>query len=405
MSKRLLCCSGSLDGGGSERQLWQLASRISRESFAAHVYLIYKRGQFLGDLPSDVSVFAFSDQDGEHEGLGKLLSRFPGGIHWQQVRHLARILERERYDVVYDRTFHMTLISAPACRRTRTPRVSVIVSPPSRDFQRSRERFRWLKYRALRRAYSDKFSVTIAVSQEVADDAAKFYRIDRSRILVVPSPVDTEGVVRLASEYAVTTSDTHEGHFDGLNVVVVGRMSAEKGHAFFLEAVSKFRQEHLGTALHINLVGDGPLRNEVERQVVRLDLESDVTFHGSLSNPYPLMKQASVVCIPSEYEGLPNVALEAMALGTPVIATRASEALVNLLGENQERGELVENGDSKAFADALYRYSQHPNSWRERASAARDYVTQHHDLGPWLQQMSTILERSIALRSRGDSGE
>lgn len=383
---RVLCCSGSLDGGGSERQLWQLACKLDRNSFTPSIYLLYRRGPYVDQLPTDVGLRAFWDDFDEHQRF------FPGRIRRLQIAHLASVLRELRTEVVYDRTFHMTLITSAAARRARVPRVSVIVSPPSADFQNSRERFRWLKRSLLQRAYGEKGAVTVAVSDDVADDAAKFYRIDRSRIRVLPNPVDIDAVRRAANAHVPEVRVT-----DAPRIVVVGRLSREKGQRLAIAAFSAALRE-TSTKMELDIVGDGPDRAELQRTVAELGLEDRVHFHGFLTNPYPYIRAARALCIPSEHEGLPNVALEAMAMGTNVIATNCSGALQTLLGKN-ERGQLVPPSDITAMAQAFVAVTAFDGGkFEAQRESGKIWVEQNHALAPWLEAMQCLLKSAAHTR-------
>lgn len=373
---RVLCCSGSLEGGGSERQLWQLATQLDRQQFSPSVYLLYRRGHYIDQLPSDVSVSAFWDSFDETKRY------WPGQIRRLQIDHLAKCIREQRIDVVYDRTFHMTLVTAAAASRAGVRRVSVIVSPPSADFQKSRERFRFFKKRLLARAYRQPGCVTIAVSDEVADDAAKFYQLERARILSIPNPVDIDAVRAAAGPM-------HDSKFNAPRIAVVGRLSREKGQRLGLQALQRANISRT-LPLSMDIVGDGPDRAELEQLAGELGIQKHVKFHGFVANPYPLIAAASAVCIPSEHEGLPNVALESMVIGTPLVATDCSGALRVLVGKN-ERGALVQPDDVSGLAEAFKSVAVRSEIWSKRCEAARVWVESKHAIAPWLDEMSRIL--------------
>src|SRR5690606_12624600 len=99
---------------------------------------------------------------------------WPGKIHRAQIHHVARVLREREIDVIYDRTFLMTLIAAPAAAKAGVPRVSTIVSPPSRIVPLLGGRFLAAKRRRLRTAYATAAAV-VAVSHPTARDAAGYY--------------------------------------------------------------------------------------------------------------------------------------------------------------------------------------------------------------------------------------
>ena len=379
---RVLCCSGSLQGGGSERRIWQLASRLDRALFMPTVYLLYNRGTFRQRLPSDVTVESFWDEFDEKERY------WPGQIHRHQVAHLVKVIQQHEIDVVFDHTFHMTLITGPAARRAGLPRVSVIVSPPSSDFQRSRERFKFLKKRMLAAAYRQQGCLTLAVSEDTARDAVRFYHLQPENVRAVPNPIDITAV-RLAAGSASRPFETA----NQLKIVVVGRLSQEKGQAIALNALQLAQRDDIS----IDIIGDGPDRSQLQEQSRQLGIEKRVHFHGFLENPYSYIKAAQILCIPSHYEGLPNVALEAMALGTGIVATNCCGSLRKLIGDN-ERGMLVPVGDAARMSEAFIERITNPSAWRTRTAAAMQWVEDHHAFAPWLDQMQHILQETASLR-------
>jgi glycosyltransferase involved in cell wall biosynthesis len=389
-------CSGSLEGGGSERQIWQLVSHLDRQRFAPEVYLLARRGPYLEALPSDVPVHAFDD---EHPHP----SRFPPGrISWLQVGHLRRIVRERSIDVVYDRTFHMSLLTSVACR-IRPPRVSVIVSPPSRDLPATERRYvrfkRWLLARAYRSA-----AATICVSEEVAEDAAIFYGLQRSQLCVMPNPIDI-AQVRVRSEEPLEPGMHRDALAAGseLHAAVIGRFTAEKGQQFAIEVAAEFARRRApetsaqplqsGPLLHLHLVGSGPLESQLRELVHRLKLEHCVHFYGYLTNPYPVLRSCDVALVPSRYEGFPNIALEALALGVPLLMTDYGPTARQIIGSDGERGQLIPVGDHRAAAAALLERWRQPEPWLARARAGQEWVEREHSLAHWLESMMGLLER------------
>lgn len=386
MRIRVLCCSGSLDGGGSERQLWQLASNLDADEFAAQVYVLYRRGVYLDKLPSRIPVTDFSSSQAPPVYL-------PGGIHRAQVRHLATTLGRDQIEVVYDRTFHMTLVTAAACRRKRVPRVSVIVSPPSRDFQGSRERFAAAKKRLLKRAYGCPRSVAIAVSEAVAEDAAQFYDLPRDRFHVLPNPVDAQGIQAEARAGPAVPRLTSSSS-NSLRFAVIGRFTAEKRQSLAIETLCELRRRHPDWDIDLELVGAGPQSETLAALASRLGVGDRTHFRGFMENPYPLMQSMDAILLPSLYEGLPNVALEAMVLGRPLIATRCSQAVRSLIG-NDERGITARSDTPAQLAQALATVCNQTPAWKARTQAAQEYVEKHHGLASWMNTMQGMLRELV----------
>ena len=132
-------------------------------------------------------------------------------------------------------------------------------------------------------------------------------------------------------------------------VLMVGRFAPPKRHDLAVEAIVRVRRSHPEAELH--LVGDGPSRGEVERQVDRLGAHDAVRLLGSRTDIPELLAEAACVVLASDYEGAPLSVLEAMAAGVPVVASRV--AGIPELVVDGESGILVEPGSADALAGAL----------------------------------------------------
>ncbi len=131
-------------------------------------------------------------------------------------------------------------------------------------------------------------------------------------------------------------------------LLFVGRLSTQKGVSVLVGALAL-----IPAKWHLRIVGDGPERTSLAAQVARLGIADRVTFHGWAQREElsALYRAADIFVFPSLDEGMPNVVLEALASGLPIVATRiAGNDQLVIPGEN---GVLVSSGDARAFADAL----------------------------------------------------
>ncbi|MCH5373987.1 MAG: glycosyltransferase [Planctomycetes bacterium] len=356
----------SMRSGGSEQQTLLLLQHLDRSRFTPHLYLSERAGDLLPRIPDDVIIHAYHD-----ESRTPVLY-VPGQMLRRQTRHLADLLKHESIEVVYDRTFHMTMIAGPAARRWRIPRISTIVSPPEFAVPMVESRFIWLKRRRLARAYRQSHRV-LAVSRQAADSAERFYRLPSGSTDVIRNPVDQQRLVQLSAEDPPPRDDR-------LTLVCVARMTEEKGHRDLLTAL-RIAQTNWPAELpplRLWLVGDGPLRRQLESDWSQQGGPFQVEFLGKQENPAKFIKTADALVLPSLFEGMPNVVLEAMALRTPVIATRVGGTLE--LQRDQPTILWAEPSHPASLANAILDFATHREAAVARADAADSMIKAHHDV-------------------------
>jgi glycosyltransferase involved in cell wall biosynthesis len=203
-------------------------------------------------------------------------------------------------------------------------------------------------------------SALVANSRGLRDLAL---RVDpRVRVQVIPNGVD---VARFCPDRPDPLVD------ETLRLLFVGRLEPYKGIEVLLEALGHLRG-HAGRHLALDLVGDGSLRNRLPALARQLGLEGMVRFRGAVppSQMPDVYRHADVFVLPSIVEGMPNVVLEAMASGLPVVATRVPGC--DELVEVGRTGFLVPPGDSHGLADRIGRLAAHPDLRFAMSIDARD---------------------------------
>lgn len=135
------------------------------------------------------------------------------------------------------------------------------------------------------------------------------------------------------------------------NIIAVGRLEKQKNHKLLIEAYMRIREKFPDDKLYI--YGCGDLEQELEQIIDENGLEKDVFLKGRVSNIVEKMKSAKLFVLSSDYEGLPNALMEAMAVGTPAISTDCSGGGPRMLISNEKEGKLVECNNVDQLAEAL----------------------------------------------------
>lgn len=373
-----------MSGGGSQRQLIGILQRLDRSRFLPYLYLVSPGGDLLSEVPADVPVQVFAERCKSQAWW------YPGQAHRARVRDLADLIRDEQIDVVYDRTYHMTLITAPAVRGSRAARISVIVADPQHDFTGNAERFRIVKRHLLRRAYETADCV-VAVSDGVRQAAEAHYRLPPGKAVTIYNFFDIERIDRLAAEPLPPPEIKPPNRFE---IVAAGRLHPQKGFLYLCEAVRDLVMDRGQRQLHLRILGTGPLEADLQSYVARQGLEQHVTLAGFRANPLPYFRQADLFCLSSLYEGMPNALVEAMLCRVPVLATDCPSGPREILQDGR-LGRLVPPGDSRMLAEAIADAIINTKKWQEIIPAARSYIEGTFSPDTGIERLEELLIKTV----------
>ncbi|MDP3938095.1 MAG: glycosyltransferase family 4 protein, partial [Deltaproteobacteria bacterium] len=179
-------------------------------------------------------------------------------------------------------------------------------------------------------------------------------------------------------------------HVEGEPVVLfVGRLSYQKGVDVLLEAWARFRRRR--PRAHLVLLGEGPEAAALQRQAEALGIAASVDFRGLRRDAGPHYAAADIFVLPSRYEGFPNVMLEAMSAGLPVVASRVSGTEDAI--DNGRNGLLVPPGEPQPLADALFELASGPERARALGHEARKTVESSYHIRAVAEQTMAFYAR------------
>jgi glycosyltransferase involved in cell wall biosynthesis len=200
------------------------------------------------------------------------------------------------------------------------------------------------------------------LSDWIVDDMAAKLGVPREKMVRIYNPVDINRVLELAE----TGGNPYSG--PGPHVVAAGRLSREKGFDVLLAAMPAVF-EYLPDS-RLTILGDGPLRDDLNNQMHKLGLSKVVSFLGFQQNPWRYLKHADVFVLPSRYEGLSNILLEVLAIGRPVVATDCPGAVREVQGCDEEMI-VVPHEDPVALAEAIVSVCRRTRREHEHLEPAR----------------------------------
>jgi glycosyltransferase involved in cell wall biosynthesis len=327
---RLGLVIGQLTAGGAEGQLVLLCRGLDRAVATPIVYCLSDYTEPYGSLV---------------EAAGVPLRIIMGG-RLARVRKLRQWLQSDDIDVIHAWLFIANAYAWLANRGVGRPLVT-----SARNCKRQGRVLDWLN----RSAFAASNAIA-ANSLQVAKYIQGEYGAPQRRIRVIPNGIDTE---------RFHPRDVGDGRVAG-PIVAAGRLVEQKNHALFLRAAADLVR--LVPEAQFLIAGDGPLRGALEAQARQLGIADRVEFTGERRDIDAVLRSGSILWLTSRWEGMPNIVLEAMASGLPVIATDVGGT--RELVRSGVDGFVVPEDDAAAFV----RHSQEllqPVTWLQFAAAAR----------------------------------
>ncbi|HEX7087913.1 MAG TPA: glycosyltransferase [Vicinamibacterales bacterium] len=336
---RVAFIAGTLDRGGAEKQL------------LFHLRALRQAG-------TDLLVLSLTRGEHHEESIGRL--GIP--VRWVGTRRdpvrraaaITRALRSFRPHVVQAAHFFANVYAAAGARHCGAVELGCLRSDGHFDVA-AHGLQGWLLLHAPR---------ALVANSDAARRAVAGLRLPVGRVHVLPNAVDLP-----AAAHPIERPDAAP------LALAIGRLTAVKRYDRFLEALHAARQSL--PALHGELVGDGPARADLEARARALGLlPAGVRFTGARDDINGHLARATMLVSCSDHEGVPNVVLEAMAAGVPVIATPAGECPA--LVRDGTTGLLVPFAPVSELARAMVRLAQDPALRQRLTEAARAFVGQTH---------------------------
>ena len=375
MSKRplrIVFVINSLGAGGAEHSLAELAIRLVAAGHEPTFATFVRRPEGFEGLVRD---------------HGISIELIPGRGLPSWTRSLRRFVRRVRPDVVHTTIFEADVAGRLAAFGTGIPVVSSLINVtygPERLLDPNVRRWKLWGVRQIDGLTARRFTTHLhAVSRSVKDAAVRSLRIRPERVTVVergrdpdrlgfPTPERRE---RARRELGIPT--------DAEVVLSVGRLEHQKGHRYLVAAVAAIRDR---PRLVVLLAGrDGYRSAELRQQVRGLGLERTVRFLGHRDDVPDLLAAADLLVLPSLNEGAAGVVIEAMALGTPLVASDLP-SLREVTGDGGS-GLLVPAGEPEAFAAAIVRILEDERLSRSLGARGRDIFEQRFTLDRSVERM------------------
>jgi len=350
---RITFTIGTLEGGGAERILVLLSEAFVKRGHAVTVLTLFSEGSDFYELSSSV----------KRVTLG-LSSSFQAGLSFLSLRR--SILSTEP-DVVVSFMCRMNVMVLVSTLVSMTPIiVCERIDPKAHRIPFIWKWMRWWVYL---------FADSIVVQTEKARD----YFLPRfeSRVRIIPNPV-----LKPVDDVSV------QGLSENPLLITMGRLHTQKGFDLLLKAFARLKKKH--PEWRLTILGEGPLRSELQRLCNRLGLLKSVYFPGIVKNPDHYLRQSDLFVLSSRYEGFPNALCEAMANGLPVISTDCPSGPSDIIRDGID-GVLVAANDIDALSTAMDRLMS-DEAERKRLASRAPEITQRFGIEKVINLWESLLK-------------
>lgn len=336
MKQKVLFIIPSLSGGGAEKVLVNILSSLSRDKIEATLLLFYNEGVNLKNLPSDIEKIALfkSSQGFWHKIMDKINSfrnfvykkrgeKFLKGKHFDTiVSFLEGDTVKLHYQLMSKGNMHCSWVHC------------------------NQETFRWYG------RHLSKF-----------DETKIYQRMDKIALVSVGVKESFERLFQTqAKKHVIPNPIVVNKNYNNLElfkngkftIISSGRLIAIKRFDRLIKVASILKQK--GYDFIIQILGDGPLMDELKSKAQELEVTDRIEFLGYKEDPYAYMKASNVFCLTSESEGYPMVVGESLCLGVPVIAPPLN-GITEMLAQG---GGIITDSDPKNIADELEKLMVNP---------------------------------------------
>lgn len=354
---RITFVIGLLGNGGAERVLSILASQLSNRNHDVSIVMVY--GDRV-DYEVDPKVKLIPLNCNGKTSVQRALNR---------IGQLRRTLKNQQADVIVSLLSDVNLYSVISSLGMKKRLVLCDRNDPNHDPNTPLKR----KIRNFFYRFAHGF-----VFQ--TEDAKSYYRkiIQKKPYTVIPNPIKEN----LPEYHTATVSKT---------IITACRLTQQKNIPMLLEA---FAQVHKADpAVTLEIYGEGPLKTQMEAYADKLGLTDSVTFAGYTSNIHKIMQTAAAFTLSSDYEGISNAMLEALAIGIPVAVTDCPAGGARMFVENHINGLLVPVGDSMALGRALTFLVHHREeavAMGQKAQSIRSRLATSRIVDSWEEFLKSI---------------
>lgn len=328
MKKKLLLTINSLRSGGAERVVSQLLAHM-QDNFDIHLALYNHTIEY--EIPPGIKILDLNQSENESQAslllkLPLLSYRVAKYCKENDIQYSVAFLNRPCYINALMRTLWGYKGRVVMCERTHQTSMLRTRSALTSRITKTLVNFSY-----------NRADLVLANAQAMKEDLQQNLHV-RTPIEVIYNPVDIKELRQKMQEQVNMNFDKNIFYF-----IAVGNFRKEKNFPLLLDAFALVKNQHC----NLVLVGDGPLEEILRQKVVNLNLTGRVIFCGRDSNPFKYIHKCDSFILPSDVEGFPNVLLEALACGKPVISTDCKSGPREMLAPSKKTNTVLTDNFSE----------------------------------------------------------
>lgn len=329
--KKVLFLIHDLGRGGAEKVLVNLVNHLDRSKFEVTVIVLFGGGVNEQYLAPDIRFHAVFH------------TMIPGNSKWMKLlspETLHQICVKERYDIEISYLEGPSARIVSGCKNPRTKKIAWIHSN-IKDEKQLAASFRDIN--EARRCY-ERFDRIICVSKQIQTNMQRLFP-DRKNINVLYNVNDSQQIRTLAAGARRASKD------ETIRMISFGSLKPVKRYDRLLRIVNRLKRE--GFQVHLDILGEGPLKQKLQQYIRENDLKEQVSLLGYQTNPYRFLAESDLYVCSSQSEGFSTAVTEALILGVPVCSVEVS-GMKELLGDDNEYGLVTENSTKALYRGIRY---------------------------------------------------
>jgi len=338
--KKIVFLLPNLEAGGAERVLLNYTRILDSSQYEMTLIIINDYGDLHDYVPDHVKVINFN------------ITR-TRSAYFKLIQSINSI----QPDFVFSSTNRTNVLLLMA-KAFILGKPKIIIREPNTPSAQFEEKYLNSTYFKLMKFFYPKTDKLVAQTEAMKNELVRFLEIPEKKIEVIPNPIDKKFI----DEQIDKPFDSFD--ISKINVVASGRLNRQKGFDVLIKSFAKLVKVDDNFLLHIlgDKKGKDNCTADLERLIKDLELKNHVNLLGFQSNPYPFYKNADLFALSSRWEGLPNVVLENLYLGTPVVATRCVPVLSKLI-KDEKNGKLVDIENVEQMAEAIFNYKKYTEKY------------------------------------------